>query len=121
MPFLFHCKPTWHPSCPQPFHVQILRHTTFFKNLSYLLASAHSVDCHPILFCRFSSPFLPSFGRPLRCSSWQIMRPRLNSAAQYFIGLQIHLEHSILTHVKQVLNSVVPLNFEFQLHKVGNT
>ena len=25
------------------------------------------------------------FGRPLRCSSWQLVRPRLNSATQYFI------------------------------------
>ena len=28
-----------------------------------------------------------SFGRPLRCSSWQLVWPRLNSATQYFIVL----------------------------------
>jgi uncharacterized membrane protein len=31
------------------------------------------------------SGVVTSFGRPLRCSSWQLVRPRLNSATQYFI------------------------------------
>ena len=43
---------------------------------------------HTILWIFFTiCVMVTSFGRPLRCSSWQLVRPRLNSATQYFIVL----------------------------------
>ena len=60
----------------------------FLKCLPCLLVRALLGDGHPMPFWEFSLPFLvvvTSFRWPLECSSWQLVRIRLNSATQYFI------------------------------------
>ena len=58
----------------------------FLKCLPCLLAGALSVDGHRIPLSIFFniSGVVTSFGRPLRCLSWQLVRPRIISVTQCY-------------------------------------
>ena len=90
--FLFHCELTRHPSCAQLSHVYKfsvnMRCTALFvmptMSASWRTFSLRSYNT--ILWIFFTiSVVVTSFGRSLRCSSWQLVLPRLNSSTQYFI------------------------------------
>ena len=71
-------------SCPNVQSICDVKH--FLKYLPCLLAGALSVDGHRIPLSIFFniSGVVTSFGRPLRCLSWQLVRPRIISVTQCY-------------------------------------
>ncbi|GFW37263.1 hypothetical protein TNCV_5021611 [Trichonephila clavipes] len=54
--------------------------TMYASSPSFRLRSS----CTALRICFTISGVIISLGRPLQCSSWQLVRPRLNYASQYF-------------------------------------
>ena len=65
-----------------------MRCTPLFEmpNMSAISRTFSGRSSNTLLWIFFTIPgVVTSFGRPLRCSFWQLLRPCLNSATQYFI------------------------------------